>query len=143
MSEEDQQALMTRHPRAPQTRTRVSSTPEPTDIRERIERDRQATIEAFRRLGMSPAEDNGAAHGASADEGDEAQASERQEMGLAYRERLADRINRLTRALELLERGTYGVCEVCKNPIGAGRLAAIPEVTTCRECQERVEREAA
>jgi DnaK suppressor protein len=133
---------MTRHPRGPQSGERANTRPD-TGVRERIERDRQAAIEALRRAGVSPAEENGAARGASADEGDEAQASERQDMGLAYRERLADRIHRLTRALELLERGTYGVCEVCKTPIGAGRLAAIPEVTTCRECQERVEREAA
>jgi RNA polymerase-binding transcription factor DksA len=116
---------------------------EDTDVRERIERDREAAIDAFRRLGVSPAEEIDAARGGTADEGDEAQASERQDMGLVYRERLADRITRLTRALELVARGTYGVCEVCKRPIGAGRLAAIPEVTTCRECQERVERDAA
>jgi RNA polymerase-binding transcription factor DksA len=116
---------------------------EDTDVRERIERDREAAIDALRRLGVSPAQEIDAARGGTADEGDEAQASERQDMGLAYRERLADRITRLTRALELLARGTYGVCEVCKRPIGAGRLAAIPEVTTCRECQERVERDAA
>jgi DnaK suppressor protein len=122
---------------------RASTTVEDLDVRERIERDREAAIKALRRLGVSPAEEIDAARGGAADEGDEAQASERQDMGLAYRERLADRIIRLTRALELVARGTYGVCEVCKRPIGAGRLAAIPEVTTCRECQERVERDAA
>jgi RNA polymerase-binding transcription factor DksA len=135
-------APMTRHPRVRQT-SEAANTAENTGIRERIVRDREAAIDALRRLGVSPIEDNGASPGRTADEGDEAQASERQDMGLAYRERLAERINRLTRALELLTRGTYGVCEVCKNPIGAVRLAAIPEVTTCRECQERVEREAA
>lgn len=134
---------MTKLPRARQTSEPLNTTPEDTDVRERIVRDRDAAIDALRRVGVSPAEDNGASRGATADEGDEAQASERQDMGLAYRERLAERINRLTRALELLARGTYGVCEVCKDPIGRQRLAAIPEVTTCRECQERVEREAA
>jgi len=115
-----------------------------TDLRERIVRDRDTAIDALRRLGVSPTTDEGGApRGAAPDEGDQAQASEHQHMGMAYRERLAERINRLTRALELLTRGTYGVCEVCKNPIGTQRLAAIPEVTTCRKCQERVEREAA
>ena len=130
---------MTRHSRAKQT----SPAAEETDIRERIEHERETAIAALRRLGISPTDEDGAPRGATADEGDEAQASERQDMGVAYRERLATRINRLTRALELLTRGTYGVCEACKNPIGAERLAAIPEVTTCRECQERLEREAA
>ncbi len=134
---------MTKLPPARQTSEPVNTPPQDTDVRERIVRDRDAAIDALRRVGVSPAEDNGASRGATADEGDEAQASERQDMGLAYRERLTERINRLTRALELLARGTYGVCEVCKDPIGRQRLAAIPEVTTCRECQERVEREAA
>jgi DnaK suppressor protein len=134
---------MTKHPRAQQTNNPVNPTPEDADARQRIVRDRDAAIETLRRLGVVPIEDAGGARSATLDEGDQAQASERQDMGVAYRERLADRINRLTRALELLTRGTYGVCEVCKDPIGAGRLAAIPEVTTCRECQERVERDAA
>jgi RNA polymerase-binding transcription factor DksA len=130
---------MAKHSGEPQPDT----TPDDIDIRARIVRDRDAAIAALRRLGLSTTDEGGAPHGAAPDEGDEAQASERQDMGVAYRERLAERINRLTRALELLGRGTYGVCEVCKNPIGAERLAAIPEVTTCRDCQERVEREAA
>ena len=132
---------MTKHPRAPSTHEPASATPE-NDARERIVRARDAAIDALRRIGVSPAEETGP-HSASLDEGDQAQASERQDMGVAYRERLAERINRLTRALELLTRGTYGVCEVCQTPIGPQRLAALPEVTTCRDCQERVEREAA
>ena len=132
---------MAKHSRAERTSERDD--PRTDDLRERIVRDRDAAIEALRRLGVSPAEESGGPRGATLDEGDQAQASERQDMGVAYRERLAERINRLTRALELLSRGTYGVCEVCKNPIGAERLAAIPEVTTCRDCQERVERDAA
>jgi RNA polymerase-binding transcription factor DksA len=132
---------MAKHSRAERTGERGN--PRNDDLRERIVRDRDAAIEALRRLGVSPAEDPAGPRGATLDEGDQAQASERQDMGVAYRERLAERINRLTRALELLNRGTYGVCEVCKNPIGAERLAAIPEVTTCRDCQERVERDTA
>ena len=134
---------MTKRPRPQQTSHPVNPTAEDTDARQRIVRDRDAAIETLRRLGVVPTEDTDGARSATLDEGDQAQASERQDMGVAYRERLADRINRLTRALELLTRGTYGVCEVCKDPIGAERLAAIPEVTTCRECQERVERDAA
>jgi len=133
---------MTKRPRGSKPGESENTLPSPEDVRERLVRAREVAIEALRRIGVSPAEDTGP-RSASLDEGDQAQASERQDMGLAYRERLAERITRLTRALELLTRGTYGVCEVCKNPIGAGRLAAIPEVTTCRECQERVEREAA
>ena len=33
-----------------------------------------------------------------------------------------------------LEEGTYGICEVCGEPIPAGRMAARPEATRCVPC---------
>jgi DnaK suppressor protein len=44
------------------------------------------------------------------------------------------------KALERLERGTYGICESCGNPIGKGRLTAFPRATLCLECKQREER---
>lgn len=35
------------------------------------------------------------------------------------------------RALEKLDEGTYGSCDVCGEPIGAERLAAIPWAVRC------------
>ena len=32
------------------------------------------------------------------------------------------------------DEGTYGRCEACGGPIGAERLEALPEVTTCVAC---------
>ncbi len=53
---------------------------------------------------------------------------------------------RLARAIEAalarIKHGTYGVCEVCKQPISAARLEAVPWTHLCRECKER-ERSAA
>lgn len=37
-------------------------------------------------------------------------------------------------ALERLERGTYGICEQCGQPIAAGRLEARPTARTCIGC---------
>ena len=42
-------------------------------------------------------------------------------------------------ALERLEQGTYGVCEVCKEHIGIERLKAKPSVSLCIECQTKKE----
>ena len=58
------------------------------------------------------------------------------------RERVADRINRLTAALERLVEGTYGRCEVCGGEIERPRLEALPEAVRCLACQERSERAA-
>ncbi len=44
-------------------------------------------------------------------------------------------LDRVGRALEKLDEGTYGVCDVCGGPIGEGRLEAMPEATRCLRCQ--------
>jgi RNA polymerase-binding transcription factor DksA len=43
---------------------------------------------------------------------------------------LETRYNNLTRALGKIESGTYGVCEVCGNPIEVARLDANPAART-------------
>jgi RNA polymerase-binding protein DksA len=40
-------------------------------------------------------------------------------------------------ALQRIEDGTYGICEVCGKPIGAERLAAIPWTRLCIDDQRR------
>src|SRR6267154_2768990 len=40
-------------------------------------------------------------------------------------------------ALVRLAAGSYGVCERCGQPIGAGRLEARPAATTCIRCAGR------
>jgi DnaK suppressor protein len=41
---------------------------------------------------------------------------------------------RTTRALEKLDEGTYGTCDVCGEPIARARLRVAPESTLCIEC---------
>jgi DnaK suppressor protein len=110
--------------------------------RARLTRERDAAIEHLRRLGISPEIDENAPRGAGdtpRDEGDQAQASERQDLAYATRERLAERINQLSAALGRIEDGIYGQCTECGEPIEPARLAALPEAETCLRCQERRE----
>lgn len=46
---------------------------------------------------------------------------------------LEARYNNINRALEKIEKGNYGVCEICGEEIGEDRLAANPAARTCRE----------
>jgi DnaK suppressor protein len=46
----------------------------------------------------------------------------------------------LRHALARFEDGSYGLCEVCGQPIGASRLLARPEARLCIACQTRSER---
>jgi DnaK suppressor protein len=48
---------------------------------------------------------------------------------------------RLLRAIEealaRIRQGTFGVCQVCKQPVSKARLEAVPWTRLCRECKER------
>jgi phage/conjugal plasmid C-4 type zinc finger TraR family protein len=54
-------------------------------------------------------------------------------------ERLARRATALAEALERVRVGTYGSCEVCGGRIPEARRRALPDVTTCVQCQESAE----
>lgn len=44
------------------------------------------------------------------------------------------------RALQRLDAGTYGLCEVCGKPIGKARMQAFPRATLCVEDKQKQER---
>lgn len=124
-------------------RTNAEAPPSPEQIRERLLRERELASSELGRLGRAAEHESIVGPGQSpSEEGDVAQASEHRDMTFMQRERLAQRIARLNRALARLAANTYGVCEECGRPIAAARLAAAPEATLCRECQERHERAA-
>lgn len=53
-------------------------------------------------------------------------------------------LDKIQKALERIDDGTFGICEECEEPISAKRLEARPETTLCIRCkeeQERVERD--
>lgn len=43
-------------------------------------------------------------------------------------------LRRLSDAIERIDNGTYGICDVCGGPIESGRLRALPTTATCFEC---------
>ena len=50
-------------------------------------------------------------------------------------------LSKLDLALKKIEDGTFGICEICEEPIGKKRLEARPETTLCIKCKEDQERE--
>lgn len=112
-------------------------------IRERLEKDLRAAVGRLRQLGGAAVLDElpGAIGDNSpfADEVDEIRASEDREIGFATRELLVERVNRLSEALDRLNEGEYGICVECGERIAPARLRAMPEVTTCVRCQDRLE----
>lgn len=49
-------------------------------------------------------------------------------------------LDQTERALARLEAGTYGLCEVCGDPIGKARMQAFPRATLCVEDKQKQER---
>lgn len=113
----------------------------PGDVRRRLEEELRNTVERLRRI------DSASTAGAepfvqrqtALDVIDEVQANETREALFASRERLLARLTGLRAALARLEAGGYGRCLECGAPIGAARLRALPDATTCVACQERHE----
>jgi RNA polymerase-binding transcription factor DksA len=64
---------------------------------------------------------------------DRAQVTGEQGENYTLAETLQTELNRVERALERLNEGTYGTCEVCGNDIGSERLEALPETSRCIE----------
>src|SRR3989441_12701751 len=50
-------------------------------------------------------------------------------------------LSKLDLAIKKIEDGTFGICEICEEPIGKKRLEARPETTLCIKCKEDQERE--
>ena len=50
-------------------------------------------------------------------------------------------LSKLDLALKKIDDGTFGICEICEEPIGKKRLEARPETPLCIKCKEDQERE--
>ena len=66
-------------------------------------------------------------------------AMQQQSMSAANRRDHALRLRQVQQALGLIERGRYGLCLKCEDPIGYARLSARPESPFCLECQEEID----
>ncbi|MGC8873424.1 MAG: TraR/DksA family transcriptional regulator [Chloroflexia bacterium] len=63
-----------------------------------------------------------------------------QERNLALLGNLRRTLEQVEAALRRLSAGTYGLCEVCGEPIDRARLEALPYAAQCVNCQRRLER---
>lgn len=65
------------------------------------------------------------------------------DLALHIQDRERKLIRKINDALERLEEGTYGICEICGEEIGLRRLKARPVTSCCVDCkrvQETLER---
>lgn len=72
---------------------------------------------------------------------DKAETSYTKEFLLSLSDGERNQLMLIDEALKRLERGDFGVCQLCQKDIGAKRLAAIPWTPLCIDCQEKAEEE--
>jgi len=73
------------------------------------------------------------------DESDTAVGAQDDEIHSLLAQSESEEIQRINTALECMDRGEYGLCEECQQPIAAARLEALPYTATCINCQRNSE----
>jgi DnaK suppressor protein len=78
--------------------------------------------------------------GAGDDQADSGSKTFEREQEMSVNANTRDLIDQALRARARLDKGTYGICERCGNPIAIGRLRAAPRATLCITCKQAEER---
>jgi DnaK suppressor protein len=60
------------------------------------------------------------------------------ERSQALGQRLKVQLAEVEHALEKLEKGTYGLCDGCNQPIAIERLKALPQTSYCLSCKSKI-----
>ena len=104
--------------------------------RARLEGERKRLLEELEQLkiGVRPSEERreGSPFGKREEEATEALELEKR---LALERRIKDQLAALEHALLKLDKGTYGLCDNCGQPIDPARLEALPEASLCMKCK--------
>jgi RNA polymerase-binding transcription factor len=59
------------------------------------------------------------------------------EKRLALEKQLGESLSEVEHALDKLNKGTYGLCDVCGQPISPDRLDALPQANLCISCKAK------
>jgi RNA polymerase-binding protein DksA len=110
------------------------------DARSRLESEREQTLTRLAGLTHDFDEVVAASRDTNADDEHDPEgatiAFERSQVAALVRQAEHD-LAEIEAALRRIEEATYGVCEVCGEPIGAGRLDARPATRWCIRCATR------
>jgi DnaK suppressor protein len=105
-----------------------------------LQRYKQLLVEKRQEL-QTPLTSEGAvipgAGGLEGDFLDQATADAEAELQIRLRQTDGRLLRTIEEAIARMKHGTYGVCEVCKQPISKARLDAVPWTHVCRKCKEQ------
>ena len=105
-------------------------------LRSRLESERGRLLEELEQLKASanPAEERreGSPFGKREEEATETLELEKR---LVLEKRIRDQLAEVEHALHKFEEGTYGLCDICGQPIDPARLEALPQASWCMSCK--------
>ncbi|AXT84745.1 DNA-binding protein [Aeromicrobium sp. A1-2] len=78
--------------------------------------------------------------GAGNDQADVGSKGLERDSEMSLRANQSELLRQTEKALDRLDKGSYGQCEVCSEAIGKNRLMAFPRATLCMTCKQREER---
>ena len=105
-------------------------------LRRRLETERKRLMEEYEGLKINarPERRESSSYGKVEEEATETAELERQ---LALEKRIRDQVAEVEHALHKFEEGTYGLCDICGQPIDPARLEALPQASLCLSCKAR------
>ena len=108
-----------------------------TTYRTLLEDQKEALRKQLSEMGADPDQDS--FEGLDYDFGfaDSAQSTAERNKVLAVIERLRENLHDVDVALGKIDKGTFGVCERCGQPINPERLEAIPYARLCVSCKQK------
>ncbi len=105
-------------------------------FRSRLEGEQKRLIEELEQIkaGVRPVDERreGSPFGKREEEATESLELERR---LVLERRVRDHLTEVEHALHKLEEGTYGLCDICGQPIDPARLEALPQASLCLSCK--------
>ena len=110
-------------------------------LRQQLEAEIAGLVADIREAESAIAERLGDAVGdAGDDQADAGAKTFQREHELALTQNARELLELSERALARIDKGTFGVCASCGQPIGKARLQAFPRATLCVTCKQREER---
>ena len=73
------------------------------------------------------------------DIGDQAMSASMETIKISLQNAELEEYNRILKALQMIDEGSYGICVDCSQPISEKRLKLYPNATRCLKCQEQYE----
>ena len=107
-------------------------------IRAKLEGERKRILDELSQLiGSQPQDERreGSPFGKREEEATESMELEKR---LAVELRLKSLLAEVDRALQKLDNGSYGVCEMCHMPIDPARMEALPQAILCMSCRQKM-----